>query len=307
MRTVKTLPKLPRRRRGAHKGDFGRVLVLAGSEGMVGAAAMAGNAALRSGAGLATIGTPASVYPILAAQVTCCTTRPFPETAAATLSDRGRSQIVAFAEGFDVVALGPGLGRHPSTTRLVLRLVGELAKPMVIDADGLNALAEKVKVLKGAPAPRVLTPHPGEMARLGGSRSGAEVQRARREVAARFSKEHDVIVALKGYRSVVTDGKRAFVNPSGNPGMATGGTGDVLTGAIAALLAQGLKPFDAAQLGTYLHGLAGDLAASDLGEVSLIATDVLEYLPKAFMKHMRSGHRGTNRVRTGTRKPGFER
>ena len=198
MRRVRKLPELAARKRDAHKGDFGRVLVLAGSRGMVGAAALAGNSALRSGAGLVTIGTPASVYPILAAQVTCCTTRPFPETPSATLSSRGGDEIVAYAEGFDVVALGPGLGRHASTSRLVRRLAVEIKKPMVMDADGLNALSGNTAVLKRAPAARILTPHPGEMAGLLGLKSGAEVQKAREEFAVRLAAEHRAIVVLKG-------------------------------------------------------------------------------------------------------------
>jgi len=262
---------------------------------MVGAAALAGDAALRSGAGLVTIGTPQSVYPILAAKVTCCTTQPFPQTAAGTFSDRGLRRISEVAQRFDVVALGPGLGRHPSTTRLVLRLAAGLARPMVIDADGLNALAERPAVLKGAAARRVVTPHPGEMARLVGSAPQAQVQADRRRVAEAFAREHGAVVVLKGYRSVVTDGDRTFINPTGNPGMASGGTGDVLTGVIAALLAQGLDPFQAAQAGTYVHGLAGDLAARALGQISLMASDLLDYLPTAFLRYAGLRGRGSGR------------
>ncbi len=280
---IRELPELAPRKADSHKGDYGRVLVLAGSRGMVGAAALAGTAALRAGAGLVTIGTPRSVYPILAAQVVCCTTRPLPETPVATLSERGFSTILKWAESFDVVALGPGLGRHPSTTRLVHQLVLKLPKPMVLDADGLNALAEDVSALRRAPAPRVLTPHPGEMARLCGL-SAAEVQQSRKPLALRFARENRVVLVLKGHRSIVTDGRRVFVNSTGNPGMATGGTGDVLTGTIAALIGQRLDPYEAAVLGTYAHGLAGDLAAKQFGEVGLIATDVLEFLPQAFRK-----------------------
>ena len=283
MRRIKKIPKPPRRRRDAHKGDFGRVLVLAGSRGMVGAAALAGNAALRAGAGLVTVATTESAYPILAAQVTCCTTHPLPETAAGTLSDKAQKGILDLAAGFTALALGPGLGRHPATTDLVHALVAKIERPMVIDADGLNALAQKPAVLKKAQGPRILTPHPGEMARLLNVEYAAEVQKARREVAVSFAEKNRCIVVLKGRRTVVTDGERVFINPTGNPGMASGGTGDVLTGVIAGLLGQGLAPFDAAVLGTYVHGLAGDLAAKGKGEVSVIATDVLEELPDAFL------------------------
>jgi len=291
MKAIHGLPELPPRRPDSHKGDYGRVLVLAGSRGMVGAAALAGNAALRSGAGLVTIGTPESAYPILAAQVTCCTTRPFPETPAGTLSDRARAEILHFARSFDVVALGPGLGLHPSTTRLVRHLTLSVKKPMVLDADALNALAEDAEVLTRAPAPRILTPHPGEMGRLA-CLTAAEVQKSRRLVAFRFAREYRAVVVLKGHLSVVSDGRRVFVNPTGNPGMAHGGTGDVLTGVIAALLGQRLSPFDAAALGAYVHGLAGDIAAKKLGQVSLIATDVLDCLPEAFMKLERRSGKG---------------
>jgi len=288
--TLQKIPVLPPREPNGHKGDYGRVLVLAGSRGMVGAAAMAGNAALRSGAGLVTIATPQSVYPILAAKVTCCTTRPLPETPAATLSDRGCREILALAKSFDVVALGPGLGRHASTTRLVHHLTAKLKQPVVMDADALNALAENPDALKRSPAPRILTPHPGEMARLAGLTPG-EVQKSRRQAAFWFAKEYGVVVVLKGHGTVVTDAKRVFIVPTGNPGMATGGTGDVLTGAIAALLGQRLPPFEAAVLGAYVHGLAGDIAARKFGEVSLIATDVLDCLPEAFLKIRSKHHR----------------
>lgn len=284
MKRIQYIPSLPARCREGHKGDYGRVLVLAGSRGMVGAAVLAGNAALRSGAGLVTVGTPAGVYPMLAAQVTCCMTRAFPETRAGTLSGRGAEEILSFADGFDAVALGPGLGRHAATTRLVNRLVRKVSRPLVLDADGLNALAEDTAALRCAAGPRILTPHPGEMARLAGLRSASAVQENRRGIAARFAAAYGVVLLLKGYRTLVTDGKRLFVNGTGNPGMATGGTGDVLTGAIAALLAQGMPPFEAAQLGAYVHGVAGDIAAAEFGEVSLVATDVLDALPAAFKK-----------------------
>jgi NAD(P)H-hydrate epimerase len=291
MKTIHAPAELPPRRADSHKGDYGRVLVLAGSRGMVGAAVLAGNAALRSGAGLVTIGTPQSAYPILAAKVTCCTTRPFPGTPAGTLSDRGRAEILRFAGSFDAIALGPGLGLHPSTTRLVRYLTLRVTKPMVLDADGLNALRGDVEILRRARAPRILTPHPGEMGRLA-CLTTAEVQKSRRLVAFRFAREYRAIVVLKGHRSVVSDGRHVFVNPTGNPGMATGGTGDVLTGVIAALIGQQLSPYDAAALGACVHGLAGDIASKKFGEVSLIATDVLDCLPPAFLKLGRSGRKG---------------
>jgi NAD(P)H-hydrate epimerase len=283
MATARKLPELPPRAASAHKGDFGRVLVVAGARGMAGAAALAGDAALRSGAGLVTLAVPRSLYPIVAVKVTCCTTHPLPETAAGTLSERAAGTLLDLAQGFDVVALGPGLGRHPGTWRLARRLAAELGKPTVIDADALNALAEAPECLRAAPAPRVLTPHPGEMARLAHS-TADEVQTARRKVAAGFARRYRAVVLLKGHGTVVTDGARVRINATGNPGMATGGAGDVLTGVIAALIAQGLSPFDAALLGAHVHGLAGDLAVKEFGQVSLIATDILNALPTAFKR-----------------------
>ena len=284
MRTAIDLPRLPRRAADAHKGDFGRVLVLAGSRGMAGAAALAGEAALRAGAGLVTVASPQSLYPILAVKLTCCTTCPLPETSSGTFSERAAGAILELAKAFDVVALGPGLGRHTGTWRLARLLAAGVRKPMVLDADALNALAEKPECLRHAPAPRVLTPHPGEMARLTHLTIG-EVQGARRATAVWLARHCNVVVLLKGHGTVVSDGRRSHVNPTGNPGMATGGAGDVLTGVVAALIGQGLSPFDAAALGAYVHGLAGDLAARALGEVSLTATDILDALPQA-LKHI---------------------
>lgn len=249
---------------------------------MAGAAALTGMAALRAGAGLVTVGSPSSVYPIVASHLLCATTRPFPETDAVTFSTAGLAEVAAFAESFDVVALGPGLGRHPDTTDFVCALVATLNKPMVVDADALNALAEDPLFLKQAPAPRVLTPHAGEMGRLAGL-TIKEVQKARRQVCAWFAHQYGATVLLKGNKTVVCNGTRMYVNTTGNPGMATGGTGDVLTGVIAALMAQRLAPFEAAVLGAHVHGLAGDLAAQKAGQVSLIATDLLEALPQAFI------------------------
>jgi len=288
---MRTLPVLPPRRPDGHKGDYGRVLVLAGSTGMVGAAALAGEAALRAGAGLATVATPKSVYPILAAKLTCCTTHPLPETRAGTLSDRGLRRIFSLAKDFDVVALGPGLGRHGETTRLVHALTRDLPLPMVIDADGLNALAENPAVLAKAKGSRILTPHPGEMARLLGCPTEA-VQGERKKAAVGFAEACGAVVLLKGHRTVVTDGECVHINTTGNPGMATGGTGDVLTGVVAGLLAQGLTPFDAARLAAHVHGLAGDIAAKAGGEVSLIATDLLDALPLAFLTVRRKRKKG---------------
>jgi NAD(P)H-hydrate epimerase len=207
--------------------------------------------------------------------------RPFPSTKEGTLSEKGFSQIFSFLKTQDIAAIGPGLGRHASTKRLVRKLLVGSSIPLVVDADGVNALVGNPRLLKNCKAEMVLTPHPGEFVRaFGGRKPGADSERKRRalEVAKKFKK----ILVLKGYRTVVAapHGK-VFVNPTGNPGMATGGTGDVLTGIIAALIGQGIKPYNAARFGVYLHGLAGDLAARKRGEASLVASDLLDFLPQA--------------------------
>jgi NAD(P)H-hydrate epimerase len=252
---------------------------------MAGAAVLAGRAALRGGAGLVRIATPYSAFPAVAARVTCCLTTPLPETRAGTISLGAGRRLEQWIRANDVLALGPGIGRHTSTDVLVRKLVADAPKPMVVDADGLNGLAPDVSALRRAAAPRVLTPHPGEMARLCGLETAADVQRRRSEAACEFARQNSCIVLLKGHQTVITDGDRLAVNQTGNPGMATAGSGDVLTGLIAALVAQGLEAYDAALLGAYLHGLAGDLARDRYGETALIASDILEFLPGAFQRH----------------------
>lgn len=270
-----------RRRPADHKGRFGHVLVLAGSTGYLGAGCLAARAALVSGAGLVTLGVPRSLWHIVATKLTASMTRPFKDVGTGAFALGGLAEILGFAQRSDVVALGPGIGTHPSTAKLVHALVRGLRKPLVLDADGLNALAGRVAVLDEAPAPRVLTPHPGEMSRLI-ARPTAEIQ-ADREAAARdFARRHRVALALKGRATVVTDGDHTCVNPTGNPGMASGGTGDVLTGMVAALLGQGLGPFEATALAVHAHGLAGDIAAARLGQLSLDATALLAAVPEAF-------------------------
>jgi NAD(P)H-hydrate epimerase len=199
------------------------------------------------------------------------------------LAETAETVLLSLVQGNNVVAFGPGLGRSPAITRLVISLIAQSRAPLVIDADGLNALAQHADRLRPHRSAIILTPHPGELARLTGS-DVKTVQASRRELAARLAAEQQVIVLLKGQGTIVTDGRRLYQNSTGNPGMATGGTGDVLTGLIAALLGQGLEAFAAAQLGAYLHGLAGDLARDALGEASLIASDLLTYLPAAFLK-----------------------
>jgi NAD(P)H-hydrate epimerase len=280
---VMTLPKLAARPADSNKGMFGRVLVVSGSRGMSGAAILCGSAALRGGAGLVRVALAEGILPIVATANPCYMTAPLPEDAEGRLSIAALEELRKLAGTNDVVALGPGLGRSPDLVSLVTALVAELPIPVVLDADGLNAFEGKGQVLKQHAGARILTPHPGEFARLLGI-STQEVQARRSDLAVQFASENQVILVLKGNGTIVTDGQRFYQNTTGNPGMATGGTGDVLTGVIAALLGQKLEPFDAAQLGVHLHGLAGDLARDEFGEVALIASDLLDWLPEAFQK-----------------------
>ncbi|HEX4932383.1 MAG TPA: NAD(P)H-hydrate dehydratase [Gemmatimonadaceae bacterium] len=258
----------------SHKGDFGRVLVVSGSLGKTGAAHLAASGALRCGAGLVTVATPRSCVPIVAAMAPEYMTLPLPETADGAIDLAGAEEVLNLTA--DVIALGPGLGTRGSTVQFIQALVERSGVPMVLDADALNAFAEEPERLMGRDGVDVIvTPHPGEMARLTGL-SVEEVQASRIDVARDFAMSHKVHVILKGHRTVVaTPEGRAFVNLTGNPGMATGGTGDVLTGMVAAWFAQLLDAEAACKLAVYLHGLAGDLAEADEGEISLTAGDLL--------------------------------
>jgi NAD(P)H-hydrate epimerase len=275
---------LPRRAPTAHKGQAGNLLVVAGSVGYTGAAALCSMAALRVGAGLVTLAIPQSLNDIMEVKVTEVITRPMPETPARTLALAAIPAILELADHNDVVVIGPGLSLEPETARLVRELVGKLQKPMVLDADALTALAEDTSLLEKTLAPVVCTPHPGEMSRLIGL-PAAEVQKARAGLCRRLAHSLGVVVVLKGAATLISDpSERLRVNRTGNAGMASAGTGDVLTGMIGGLLAQGLPPFDAAGAGAYLHGLAGDLAAAEKGLLGLIASDVLEKIPAAILK-----------------------
>ena len=287
---------LPRRRKSANKGDFGRVLLIAGSVGLTGAACLAAQAALRAGAGLVYVGCPASLNDILEVKLTEAITLPLPETPERTLHPSALDRLLALADSMDVLAIGPGLSRHPETAQLVRELVARCPKPFVLDADGLNAVADDPSVLAGDHAPAVLTPHPGELARLLGE-SVSEVQSHRAECVRRTAQTFRSVLILKGACSLIAeDNQGLMVNPTGNPGLATGGTGDVLTGIIASLIGQGLTPFTAAAAGAYVHGLAGDIATDRLGQVSLIAGDLLATLPESLL-HVMTGGRGERRVR----------
>lgn len=271
---------IPKRPPGAHKGDCGHVLMVAGSRGKTGAACLAGVGALRSGAGLVTVATPGSCVPAVAAGAPEYMTLPLPETAGGTVS--GEALEAVLEARCDVIAVGPGLGAGTGSVRLVHGLLERARVPLVLDADALNVCAGEPSRLDRRAAPDVvLTPHPGEMARLCGG-SAAEVQADRLGTARRFASKRRVHVVLKGARTLVAgpDGG-VYVNPTGNPGMATGGTGDVLAGVVAAWLGQLGDTTAACNAGVYLHGLAGDLAAASRGEVAMTASDLAAALGQA--------------------------
>lgn len=284
------LPRLSERPPDSHKGDYGRALLVGGSRDMSGAIALAGMATLRSGAGLVTLAVPHVVQDVVAKIEPSYMTHGLADDGA-HIDPVAAEEVLALAKGTTAVALGPGLGRGNGLTTFVVRLYGEVAQPMVVDADALYALAQQPDALAQPGGPRVMTPHAGEFARLAGlpldeAKQLAAADDERRCQAAAELAQRDTtgrtVVVLKGHRSVVADGRRVSVNQTGNPGMATGGSGDALTGIITGLVCQGLAPWDAARLGAHVHGLAGDLAAKELGEVSLIASDLAKYLPAAF-------------------------
>lgn len=274
------LPELPPRDPESHKGDFGRVLIVAGSRGMSGAAVLCGRAALRGGAGLVRVAVPGSVLPLVALGHPCLMTAPLLEDDQGRLAFTALSSLLDLARGSTVLAIGPGLGKSHDLERLLPAFLEGVSIPLVLDADGLNAFLPDVNHLSRHGGPVIITPHPGEFARLA-NLSTQEVQANRRDRAAAFAQRHNVIIVLKGHQTIVTDGAQTYVNTTGNPGMATGGSGDVLTGLLAALLGQGLAPFPAAQLAAFVHGLAGDYARDRIGEVGLLATDLIKQLPRA--------------------------
>jgi len=273
------LAKLAPRAVASHKGDYGRVLIIGGSRGMAGAPALAGRAALRSGAGLVTLAVPRSIQSTVAGYEPSYMTLGLGEPSEDFLLAECKAEILAAAANMEVLALGPGLGSDLSTAQLVCDLYQEVRQPMIVDADGLNALAKAPQAIPYSGGPRILTPHPGEFQRLLGEPCGNEItERARHaKILCRSDNNARTIVVLKGHQTIVSDCVQYSVNQTGNPGMATGGTGDWL-------VAQGLSPWEAARLGAHVHGLAGDLAAEELGQTSLIASDLIDFLPAAFEK-----------------------
>lgn len=284
---VEAITRLAPRARDGHKGRYGTVLVIAGGRGMAGAAGLCGAAALRSGAGLVRVATSTEVQPTVASFEPCYMTYPLPCGDDGLIDfERSRPAMPGLIERADVVAVGPGLGQSDRLRGLIPFLIEQCDRPLVIDADGLNMLAGHTQLLAGRKHPVIITPHPGEFSRLTGE-DVAAIQADRVRQAAELAATSDqLVVVLKGAGTVVTDGGRYFVNTTGNPGMATGGTGDVLTGVIAAMIGQKLPAFEAAQLGVFVHGLAGDIARDHHGEIGMIAGDMVDSLPDAFVHLM---------------------
>jgi NAD(P)H-hydrate epimerase len=277
---VRTL--LPRRPDAAHKGTFGHVFIIAGSRGFTGAAILACEGASRSGVGLVTVGVPRPLGDVMAASLVETMSFLLPSTDAETLAQAAVAPALEFAASKQAVVLGPGISQHPETRAFVLEFVRRCPAPILIDADGLNALSTDPGALLDAAGPRVLTPHPGEMARLTG-KTTAEVQADRVSVARDFVARYRCVAVLKGYRTVVADTSgEVYVNPTGNAGLAKGGTGDVLSGVIGGLMAQGASGLHAALAGVYAHGLAGDLAAKAQTQRGMTALDVVDALPAAW-------------------------
>jgi len=284
MQIISDIPKLKPRALDGHKGDYGKVCIIAGSVGMSGAAALAGRAALRSGAGLVRVATPKSILPIVAAIEPSFTTIALPEDGEGRISAKAVNAVLEAVGQNDALAFGPGIGTSGALRSILETLLGTESLKLVIDADGLNNLAGIKKWPTKLKARLILTPHPGEFKRLWSGLFREEPPAERQEQAVRLAQQTNTIVVLKGAGTVVTDGEKIYINKTGNPGMATAGSGDVLTGVITALLGQGLIDFDVAVLGVYIHGLAGDIAAEKVGQISLIATDIIQSLPDAFLK-----------------------
>ena len=284
MELIEQIPKLQTRATDAHKGDFGRVCIVAGSVGMAGAAALAGRAALRAGAGLVRVATAKSALPTVASIEPSFTTIPLAEDKTGMISAKAINTVLKAADENDALAFGPGVGISGSIRQLLEALICQEQLPLLIDADGLNNLSKIKGWADNLKAQIVLTPHPGEMKRLWSSVFREPLPADRRQQGSQLAERTKSIVVLKGTGTVVSDGQKVYVNKTGNPGMATAGAGDSLTGIIVSLMGQGLGRLDAAVLGVYVHGLAGDIAAERTGQVSLIATDIIDAIGEAFMK-----------------------
>ncbi|HUG18704.1 MAG TPA: NAD(P)H-hydrate dehydratase [Planctomycetaceae bacterium] len=283
MKRVNEPPDLPERPQSSHKGTFGKCLIVAGSRGMSGAAVLAGLGALRAGAGLVFLAVPDKILDIVASVEPSYLTVPLPSDSQGRIDLEGDDALFEKASSMTAVAIGPGLGQSEDLHQLVARFYENLDRPLVVDADGLNNLAGSPLLQTRTTKPRILTPHPGEVSGLTGIPI-PQIQNKREQVALEYARLTGAIVVLKGAGTIVTDGERLYVNDTGNSGMGTGGTGDVLTGILVSLLAQGMQPFDAASLAVYLHGLAGDLAAAELSQPGMIASDLPDYLAEVLQQ-----------------------
>lgn len=271
--SAELLELIPKRDLLAHKGQVGKVLLLCGSKGFTGAAALCAMGALRSGAGLVYTGVPKCIYPIVAGKLTEAIVFPLP-------SFRGRFSVFAaiaitkMLKDIDAVVIGPGMGRSAGTLTMVKQVLMHFKGPVVLDADGINVMASHKDIMRGRTSPTVLTPHEGEFARIC-SASGTRIDRAKA-----LAEETGAIVLLKGHNTVITDGINTYVNPTGNPGMAVGGSGDVLSGILGTFLAKGIKPLEAAACAAWLHGKAGDICAEEIGMQGMLPSDMLDVLPR---------------------------
>ena len=265
---------LPDRDVNAHKGNFGRILLICGSRGYTGAAALAAMGALRCGAGLVYLGVPNSIYAIEAVKLTEPIVFPLPEEDG-MLSELAMDKLAQMLPNMDAVLIGPGLGQSRGTSSVLEAVLKQFSGPVVVDADGINVLAGHIDLLRGRTAPTILTPHEGEFARITGHACDDRIEDAKA-----FASDNQVILLLKGHRTVITDGNACYINHTGNPGMAVGGSGDVLAGMITALLGQGVSPLQAAACGAWLHGAAGDICEKEIGQYGMLPSDMLKVLPR---------------------------
>ena len=270
----KVLSILPDRAEDARKGDFGKILLLCGSKGYTGAAYLAAMGALRSGAGLLFLGVPESIYAIEAVKLNEAIVFPLPDKGG-KLSNRAIPEILERLPKMDAVLIGPGLGQSGDVLAVVRMVLQAAQCPVVLDADGINVVAPHKDIVRGRTSATILTPHAGEFTRLGGS-----TETDRMTAAEQMAQDLNCVILLKGHNTVITDGRTTYINPTGNPGMAVGGSGDVLAGIITALLGQGIAPLEAAACGAWLHGAAGDLCASEIGQYGMLPSDMVNVLPR---------------------------
>ncbi len=270
---AQVLSMLPDRKSDSHKGDFGKILLLCGSRGYTGAAALSAMGALRSGAGLVYLGVPECIYAIEAVKLTEPIVFALPDEDG-KLSVRALPQILKILPDMDAVLFGPGWGQSEGNFVVAKEILSTFTGPVVVDADGINVIAKHMDIVRERKAPTILTPHPGEFIRMGG------VKGDRRRTAEEFARKYGCVLLLKGRGTVVTDGNKTYINPTGNPGMAVGGSGDVLAGVITSLIGQGIAPLEAAACGAWLHGAAGDICAGEIGQYGMLPTDMVAALPR---------------------------